>query len=354
MFVNKRRVAGAGVAGFAGALLVLPLTATATGAPPVSELPAPAPVCEMVRLPVPPDVTGSQVTGGDHTGRYLAGEGLVSDGVESTRIALQWVHGQVRVVDTSALRPYVDVHVSDVSSHGAVVGYRLTDASEFHTDAWVYQAGRARVLPALHPGDSATAVAINSGGDIVGTNAGTVDGVYREWAVLWPADRPGTVRELIVIGESPQVVKGVDIDDDGTILGFVGFQPTEQQHPYVWPGRGSGYPLAAPDGTGYPRAAAVHNGQVVGSVLTWDGDTGYSVATRWDLTTRTAKVVSTTPSSAVAVNRQGTIAIDTALIYRDGTVRELGGIVRVLSDRHTAAGMDAGFPIGTAITWTHC
>lgn len=289
MFVNKRLMANAGLAGFAGALLVLPLTATATPARPAAESPVSA--CEMVRLPVPPDVIGSQVTGGDHTGRYLAGEGLVSDGTESTRIALQWVDGQVRMVDTSTLRPYVGVYVSDTNRNGVVVGYRMTDNTSFQTDAWAYRAGRARVLPALHSGDSTTAVAVNSRGDIVGTDEGSVDGVYRRWAVLWPADRPGTVRELPVLGESPQVVSGVDIDDDGTILGFVGFRPSDQQHPYVWPARGTGYPLAAPEGTMSPEGVAVHDRQVVGTVVEWEGDTGYHRVARWDLTTRTAEVV---------------------------------------------------------------
>lgn len=273
-------------------------------------------------------------------GRYLAGV---------------WVDGQVQVVDTSALRPYVDIYVNDVNSHGMVVGYRLTDTSEFHTDAWVYQAGRARALPALHPGDSTWASAINSRGhrgDIVGTNRSPF--VYGSQAVLWPADQPGTVRELTVSGDSPDVVDGTDIDDDGTVLGNVGPWLGEQQYAYVWPARGTGYRLAVPEGTIAPFGYAVHAGVVAGTVLRWDGSMGIFVPTRWNLRTGIAEVVANANfGEVVEVNRQGTIATTRALIYRSGTVREPGGEIRVLSDRHTAAGYE-GSPLSNAVMWKGC
>jgi uncharacterized membrane protein len=342
MFVNQRLVARAGVVGFAAALLVLPQTTAAAGAQP------PAP--RMIGLPVPANVTASDVTGGDHTGRHLAGMGLVLTETGSTTIPLQWVDGRVRIVDTSAVQPYANISVADVNSHGVVVGSRMTGAS-FSTDAWVYRAGRARLLPALQPGDETRALAINARGDVVGMDARYADGIYRTWAVLWPADRPGTVRELVVTGETPERVTAVDIDDDGTVLGFVGGEPTADQHPYVWPARGTGYPLAAPEGTGYPKGVAVHAGQVVGYAVQWEGDMGFFRAVRWNLRSGTSEIVTPTTGSAVAVNRQGMLASTNTVVYPDGRALDLGGFIRVLSDHRTAAGTTAEFMAGSAVVW---
>jgi len=354
MSTIHRPVVRAGLAGVAGVLLgVSPAAAVAAGAQ--TEARTPAPQCQMVHLPVPPNVINSEVTGGDHTGRQLAGRGLVptADGGTS-QIALQWIDGHPRVLDLSALQPYVDFSVNDAGGPGLVVGSRLNDTSWFHRDAWVYQAGQARVLPALHPGDDTVAVAVNARGDILGNDSGSVDGVYRQWAVLWPADRPGTVREMRLTGESSPGVTAIDIDDDGTILANVGPRPSDEQHPYVWPARGAGYPLAAPAGTAYPGAEAIHAGRVVGTVMQPQGDWANSVVTRWNLPAGTATIVSTTEGVAVAVNRQGTIATYAALVSPRGSVRALDGYPRVLSDRHTAAGTDQEFLRGSAVVWSGC
>ncbi len=51
--------------------------------------------CRMKQLPVPGGVQYSEVTGGDHTGRYLVGGGTAFDGTQPRRVGLLWVNGKV-------------------------------------------------------------------------------------------------------------------------------------------------------------------------------------------------------------------------------------------------------------------
>lgn len=348
MYRLRTLIRGAGVVVSVLALMAWPATADAATGPDAAGTTGAA--CRMRVLPAPNGAWGTRVTGGDHSGRHLVGEATL-DETAFTRFGVHWVDGHVRVVDTGALQPYVQVWFADVSSHGVIVGTRLNDTGAFHTDAWVYRDGVARVLPALTPGDDTEAVAVNSRGDVVGTSRGTTSRV-----VLWPADRPGTVRELTTTDQSTYGW-GVDIDDDGTVLGFMNGRPNPAQHPYVWRPDGTGFPLAAPAGTGYPEAMAIHHGWVAGTawVPTGDGMMTSALA-RWNL--RTGASVSMPDLlyfGPISVNKQGTIGAGTKLIYRNGHVRELGANVRVVSDRGTAAGTVGpvdGF--GEAVLWTGC
>jgi hypothetical protein len=307
--------------------------------------------CRMSPLPVPAGVQYSEVAGGDHTGRYLVGGGTTFDGTQLRRVGLLWVNGKVTELNTDALAPYAEVKITDVNSHGVVIGNRITDFSTFHTDAWVYRNGRFALLPGLKPGDATNAVAINRRGDIVGTSEDySVDPVVFH-AVIWSADRPGGPRELTVGGQSPAWATGIDIDDDGTVLGQLGQRPTPEQRPFVWPARGPGYPLTGPAGTGYPSGVAIRGGWVTGEVLTADGQ---SVVVLWNLRSGTARVISTAHGAATAVNNKGTVATSSAIIYTDGQVQVLEGYPTVLSDRGTAAGSDGLVGTGHAVIWTGC
>jgi hypothetical protein len=296
------------------------------------------------------------VTGGDHSGRNLAGEAMTSKGLGGTVTAVQWFDGQLSVVDTAALAPYIGLNVTDVNSNGVVVGNRMVNSSSFHTDAWVYQNGAVSLLPALIPGGATTATAINSRGDVVGSSQDPAQGGPLTRAVIWPADQPGTVRELVpdLAVPAPVQATAVDVDEDGTVLGFLGQRPSESQRPYVWPANGPGFALSGPAGTLYPEATAIHGGWVAGTVhVSSGGGYSHSVATRWDLRTRVAEVISKDHHAAYAVNSAGTVGTHGALIYPGGLTRPMGGHVRVVGDRGTAAGTDAEHS-GNAIVWTDC
>jgi uncharacterized membrane protein len=295
---------------------------------------------QMEQLPVPAGVVNSDVRGGDHSGRFLVGAGLRFDGTEGRQVVLRWDNGTVSELDTAALAPAAHVEATDINNDGIVVGFRVRDFSTFHTDAWIHRNGGFSLLPGLETTDETSAVAINARGDVVGQSG--------ERAVIWPADHPGTVRELTVDASSPMSSTGVDIDDDGTVLGFLGCRPCEEQRPYIWPADGPGYPLAAPAGTGYPEGVAIRNGWVAGAaVADYRG-----VAVRWDLRAETASVISTEHGSAAAVNRRGTVAASDALLYRNGRVQVLNGYVTVLTDQGTAAGSDAPYLSGNAVVWS--
>jgi hypothetical protein len=294
----------------------------------------------MERLPVPDGVVNSEVRGGDHSGHFLVGAGARLDGTAWTQVVLSWEDGAVSELDTAALAPYVLVDAADINKAGVIVGRRIVDFSTFHIDAWVYRDGRFSLLPGLVPTDDTSAVAINARGDVVGRSGPR--------AVLWPADQPGTVRELAVDPSLPMPATGVDIDDDGTVLGFLGCRTCDGQRPYIWPAGRAGYELAAPAGTGYPEGMAIHNGWVAGTAIA-----DYSgVAVRWDLSAGTASVISTEHGSARAVNSRGTVAAADALLYRNGRVQVLNGYAAVLTDSGTAAGSDAAFLSGNAVIWS--
>lgn len=295
---------------------------------------------QMERLPVPVGVVNSDVRGGDHGGHFLVGAGVRFDGTEWTQVVLRWEDGAVSELDTAALAPSMLVEAADINKDGVVVGRRITDSSTFHSDAWIYRDGRLSLLPGLEPTDETSAVAINARGDVVGRSG--------SHAVLWPADQPGTVRELAVDPSLPMPATGVDIDDDGTVLGFLGCRTCDGQRPYVWPAGGAGYALAAPAGTGYPEGMAIHNGWVAGTAVA----DGRSVAVRWDLSNGAASVISTEHGTATAVNSRGTVAAADALLYRNGRVQVLDGHVAVLTDRGTAAGWDAPYLSGNAVIWS--
>jgi probable HAF family extracellular repeat protein len=349
--MSMRRVGYAGLA----VLAVVAVSLQASAASAVDGLrvsaESTAPHLEMKLLPVPAGVVYSVVGGGDHSGRFLVGTGERFDGAQWTYTPLRWIDGNVSELDTSGLAPYVQVDATDINSHGDVVGYRTRDFSSFLTEAFVYRNGSFTLLPGLKSTDATVAVAINAQGDVVGRSEDTTTSPVAWHAVIWPAARPGTVRELTVDGQSAPWATAVDIDDDGTVLGQLGQRPTPEQRPYIWPADGPGYSLNAPAGTGYPEGTAIHDGWVAGTAIT-EGDVGHSVPVRWNLHLGQATVISTEPGTGVAVNRRGTVAIVDALIYRSGRRQYLGGSVTVLADDGTAAGADVYFLPGNAVIWS--
>jgi len=190
-----------GVLAVSGLLLSLG-SATAQAAPATA-------TCRAVALPLPAGTSLSSVNGGAPTGHYLAGEAQYPGG----GIGVLWRDGRLVPIDESPLAPDVGVDFNAVNSRGVVVGERMTDFNSFHTDAFVYRAGRFTWLPAPNLGEETHAVSINSRGDVVGN---AFDGA--NWLpVEWPANRPGTVRVLPTPGGA--FVGG--IDEDGTVVGYL-------------------------------------------------------------------------------------------------------------------------------------
>lgn len=283
----------------------------------------------------------TEVSAGEPSGRYLVG--WASDpgpGSEPVIHDLVWEQGVPRLLDTEAVRPYVDVRPTGVNQSGTVVGYRMSDYNTFHTDAWLYRDGRFTMLRGLSAADTTEPVAINSRGDVAGRSFSDDFG----WrAVVWPADRPGTVRELT------GWTFAFDIDEDGTVLGQVG--PIPGGTPYVWPPSGAPYPLPKPPGFGDIYAETMSNGWVAGY-----GQRGDSILDlRWNLASHTVQVLPINDTAPLSVNRWGTIGAVGLLVRGDGRQVPLGPYARplIVTDRDTAAGNDGQLE-SVPVTWTGC
>jgi uncharacterized membrane protein len=309
--------------------------------------------CQITLLPVPDGAVATEVTAGDPTGRYLVGTATLSSQGENTTHNLLWVNGKVGEFSTEALKPYAYVNMTDVSGRGEVIGYRTVDTSTFHTDAWIYRHGRFTLLPGLKPTDSTTATAINSRGDVVGISEDDTFNPAVAHAVIWPAGRPNAVRALTVDGASPSWAVALDIDDNGTVLGY--FDPRPGETPYVWPAHGHGHALTGPSGSSYPEAFAIANGWVVGSAFVAD----QSVVLRWNLRSGAVEVVAT-DATPRAVNRHGTVAVLGALVHSAGNIVVLPtldgrvAVPNVVTSRGTAAGSVGEFSNAQAVIWTGC
>jgi uncharacterized membrane protein len=293
--------------------------------------------CGAVPLPVPAGTT-SAVIGGDLTGRYLVGVVNYPD----RRVGALWRNGQYSEIDTSSI-PNVQVDFHDVNRDGVVVGERMVDTQTFHTDGFIYRAGKFTFLPALRPGDSVQAIGINSRGDVVGNSFG--DG----WRpVVWPADRPGTVRALpIPAGVTSALAAG--IDEDGSVVGVL--TPYPPGTPYLWPAKGKPHALPIPEGSGGGTADAIQGGMVAGNVFAGN-ETRPAL---WNLTTGGFTLHEAVQSGAVSVNARGTIGGGGVIVHANGRVSTLasGSVVHTVADNEVAAGTTAEFT-GQAVRWLGC
>ncbi|MEU8112914.1 hypothetical protein [Micromonospora sp. NPDC048947] len=199
------------------ALAVSPAgTASATFHPPVT--------CQASWLPQPvggPVAVANRV---DSTGRHIVGD--IGTGQEDGRVVL-WTD------DRPVVLPATARHAAAVNTRGDVVG---TNGDGI---GWLYRDGKLRFL-ATPPGYDAVLVhAVNGRGDIVGTARRSDDS---HQAVSWSTDTPQKYR---LVGQRGSSATG--ITEDGTIVGTVG------DLPYRWTPQGVGSALALPDG--YSRAS---------------------------------------------------------------------------------------------------
>ncbi|GAB3410073.1 hypothetical protein [Flindersiella endophytica] len=282
----------------------------------------------------------TEVVDGDPTGRYLLGSASTFEQTDYVYSVLVWASGQPRLLDTKPLRPYVEIRPTGINRHGAITGYRHGAPTAFQ-DPWLYRNGKFTILPELTPNDDTGTEAINSRGDVIGNS---------QQGLVWPANRPGTLRVLTVPGQSVRAY-ALDIDDDGTVLGILGGIPGGI--PYIWPPHGAPYPLSVPPGFNLEdtNVAAIRNGWVAG----YGQEGNRLVGLRWNLRRHTVERTSTDYPLALSVNRHGTIGAVGAILHRDGRTVPLGYDARpvAVTDRGTAAGNTAEFG-GQPVIWTGC
>jgi hypothetical protein len=238
-----------------------------------------------------------------------------------------WTDGVPRVLPISGggMGPYP----RDVNTSGVVVGGGYGSDGN---GAWEYRDGKVRQLPTLPGFDGWGANGVNESGDIAGYAWSR--GEDKSFAVLWPADEPGSVRIL----DAPQSAQAVDIADDGTVLGNLVDPPKVIEPPavdpspsspvvvgggrrltivhkaYLWnpDGRGRELPVAG----GSPAQASMIRGNLVFGSNKGDPFDVHPV--RWNLRTGTATLFGEVMGSRLgAGNRAGWAAV----MSRDGLTR---------------------------------
>jgi hypothetical protein len=224
---------------------------TAAGLPGASIAPA-APAgltgCTVQRLPTE-GVDKAVVTGGDPSGRYVAGRTYPQGGGEYP--VLIWRDG--RIAATVAM-PGGDQLLEDINTQGTAVG------SSYAPDlrAFVYRDGR---LAPLAGGTPIKAVAVNDAGVIVGSAVRE----QRSRPVRWSSATADPVELPLPAGVDEG--ETVDIDEDGTVLGSIEVGAAEPTG-YLWLPDGTGRRLPRPAVGGerlsYFRPVALRNGWVVG------------------------------------------------------------------------------------------
>jgi len=167
--------------------------------------------------------------------------------------------------------------------------------------------------------------------------------------VVWPANRPGTVRALPLPAGLPNGALAAGIDEDGSVTSVL--SPYPPGTPYLWPARGIPHALPVPAGSEGGTADAIQGGMVAGNVFAGN-------ATRpalWNLATGGFTLHEAVDTGAVSVNGRGTIGGGGAIIHADGRVSTLPSrsVVYAVADNEVAAGTTADFT-GQAVRWLGC
>jgi hypothetical protein len=336
MHGKKRALSmAAGLAICAGVVLAQPRLAHAM-----------ATTCRINQLPVPAAAWRSDVNAGDPTGRYLVGEAAVGAGTEGRLVPLLWIDG--RLVDFST--PYASATLVDVNASGTILGLSDDSGVAF---AWLYRRGHFTRLPGLQATDATHPVAINGHGDAVGYADDTIVGSHepRRDMVLWPAGRPGAVRNVNVSGPTNLV----DIDDDGTIIGVgAGTEPTSLRS-YRWRLGGAPHVLLGPSGTTDIGVISIRNGWVSGFENVFPVN-AFTHSLRGRGFNQVAGM-----GSPYSSNGRGDLGLFSTIAHHDGRIVTLPGLgagsaqaPRVLSDNGQAAGFANDGVQVHAVTWQGC
>lgn len=244
-------------------------------APPVTgERTAP---CPMTVLPTD-GIKKALVTGGDPTGRYLAGR-IYPPG-EGVRTVI-WRDG--KMVTRNSM-PGSDPSIDDLNSTGIGVGTSFGTAE--HPMAFVFRDGRFRGLPGHDP----SAAAINDAGLIVGS-AGPGSGRY---PVSWELSSTAPERLPLPAGADTGVARMVD--EDGTIVGTVA-KGAEEGTGFLWRPDGTARAMPMPEVGGRKASSfwpeSIRHGRVAGRAVFEEKDGTTFTSVVYDVRTNAYRSLAT-------------------------------------------------------------
>ncbi|MDQ2588863.1 hypothetical protein CKY47_33955 [Saccharothrix yanglingensis] len=288
---------------------------------------------------LPEGADAGEITGYDG-GRYAVGNtGLDSfwgDGLVDPRATL-WDNGKV-VVRGAGQVPYF----SDVNASGLVVGSMYLD-QRFHA-VTVAHDGTMTDLPADPAWTSSSASHVNNRGDVLGWSS---VGTAKSRMVVWPANAPGTYREVTM--PDAHGVSLVDIDDQGRVLvGIV----TGSDHVVTPAGRW--IPLAVP-GTGDSSSVRdIRDGRVVGRLDIAPNHSG--AVAEWDVRGSVVRTIGRPAVEGISLGGNGTIAgygfvgsSQRVMLWRDGVlvaqpIAARFALTGLSDDERTIVGVEADRP----------
>lgn len=282
--------------------------------------PAPPTQCQLSPLPMPAGMGGleSIVTGADPSGKIIVGRVNLGDGDKQ---AIMWRDGKVEKL------PLIggDPALNDVDAAGTAVGVEYGEAGQLPV---AYRDGAVKRMSAELGG--------TTGGEARGINeAGVVAGMIVNYrtppvAVRWASidARP----EALPLPPGVDIATARDIDEDGTIVGFLG----EQTTPYVWFADGEHHPLPLPPLDGKPAtggdAMSIRNGWVSG-MATYG--MGRYRAVRWNVHTGEVTLFPDIETRAAGVNAHG---------WQVGSGKDGNGILRTDRGALTLPGLTGRNP----------
>jgi hypothetical protein len=253
--------------------------------PPIATAPAAPPTrCDLARLPMPAGMGMAIVTGADPTGRIILGRAYLGDGDKQ---ALMWRDGKVQKLPLVGSDPSLE----DVNTAGTAVGFEFGPGEEGQFPV-VYRDGTVKRLA----GGKGEAGGINEAGAIAGMlGADRPSGVPARWA------GPDSQPERLPLPAGYRNGSAVDIDEDGTVVGYLG----DQQTPYVWFPDGEHRPLPLPMVDGETPTGGdtsdIRNGWAIGML-----HVGVKTrAVRWNVYTGEAVVIPEFTIRPDAVNARG-------------------------------------------------
>lgn len=255
-------------------------------APPSASAPVQGPVpaaptkCTLSLLPIPDGVRMAIVTGADPTGRLILGRSYPGSGSHQV---LLWRDGRVQKVPLDG----DDQSLTDINTAGLAVG------GTFRPNPGGGEDNLRQVPVAYLPDGRLVNLADNAadGSAHAVNEAGAIVGELGRRPVRW-ASAQGAVENL-PLPPGASLGQASDIDEDGTIVGFVEFGNSGER-PYVWFADGTHRELPVPANAGeqdtrkqtFVRAYGIRNGWVTGIMDV----VSKASAVRWNVYTGEVKV----------------------------------------------------------------
>ncbi|MDU0292535.1 hypothetical protein [Saccharothrix longispora] len=288
---------------------------------------------------LPEGAEAGEINGYDG-GRYAVGNtGLDffwGDGLVDPRATL-WDNGRV-VMRGAGQVPYFN----DVNASGLVVGAMYLD-QRFYAITVAHD-GTMTNLPANPAWTSSWASWVNNRGDIIGW--GTV-GSAKSKMVVWPANAPGTYREVTM--PDAHGVSLMDVDEQGRVI--IGVSPGGS---YILTPAGQWITLAAPGVKGVSVPRDIRDGRVVGR-LDIAPNYGGAVA-EWDPQGAVVRTIGRPAVEGISLGGNGTIAgygfvgsSQRVMLWRDGVmvaqpIAAEFALTGLSDDERTIVGVEADRP----------